>query len=107
MSAAPDRPQLSERALHSVLDDGVGITPERLETLLEPPAEPATIQSFGLCNVHERIRLYSQNEPSSGMVITSEWGRWTRVDIVIKITRPSGDEAAELTEGSSDDPRND
>ncbi|MEK3909963.1 sensor histidine kinase [Paenibacillus sp. FSL H7-0331] len=90
----------------TVLDDGVGIPPEHLETLLEPSAEPATIQSFGLYNVHERIRLYSQNEPSSGMVITSEWGRWTRVDIVIKITRPSGDEAAELTEGSSD-PHND
>ncbi|MFH5182355.1 sensor histidine kinase [Paenibacillus sp. TAB 01] len=69
----------------TVTDDGIGIPPERLEALLKAPAEPAAVQSFGLYNVDERIRLYSQNEPSSGMTITSEQGLGTCVDMRISL----------------------
>ncbi|TBL70399.1 cache domain-containing sensor histidine kinase [Paenibacillus thalictri] len=75
-----------------VQDDGVGISAERLEKLLDAPADPAAIQNFGLYNVHERIRLYSRNEPGCGLTIVSEPGNWTRVSLLMKITgpRPNG-----------------
>ncbi len=68
--------------LIEVTDDGVGIPPERLERLLTPVSGS---ESFGLYNVHERIRLFS-HDYSSGLSISSEPGRGTTVTLKLKPT---------------------
>ncbi|MFC4599030.1 cache domain-containing sensor histidine kinase [Cohnella hongkongensis] len=68
--------------LIEVADDGVGIPPERLERSLSPAAGTEA-ESFGLYNVHERIRLFS-HDYASGLSIASEPGRGTTVTLKIK-----------------------
>ncbi|MGG1516671.1 sensor histidine kinase [Paenibacillus oryzisoli] len=74
-----------------VSDDGVGIPGDRIAALLTPPMSDTDVQSFGLYNVHERVKLISQNDPDSGVAITSIVGVGTQVSIAMKaVTTLSG-----------------
>lgn len=62
----------------SVEDDGVGIPPEQLETLLDDGVHTAGI---GLRNIHKRLmRLYGH-----GLEMTSELGKGTKITIRIPL----------------------
>lgn len=71
-----------------VYDDGVGMRQEDIEHVLNPPKaeeiseEEAQNRSFGLRGTIERIRFYS-NDPNAVM-IRSELGEYTEIEIVIK-----------------------
>lgn len=62
-----------------VIDDGVGIAPEKIASLLEPPIEGDT--HFGVRNVHERIQLYFG--PEYGLQIESRADGGTAVTLGI------------------------
>jgi two-component system sensor histidine kinase YesM len=76
-----------------VEDDGIGITPERLEQIhrrLDIPSsheliEEENIIGFGLYNVHQRVRLYYGS--NYGVVIESEELQGTQVSLLIPIER--------------------
>ncbi|GGD90899.1 cache domain-containing sensor histidine kinase [Paenibacillus nasutitermitis] len=70
--------------LISVEDDGVGMTRERLDRLLEPRPSGETAESYGLYNVHERLRLFSHDN-GAGVTMFSEPGRGTKALLKIKI----------------------
>lgn len=78
ITARTDGPWL----LIEVEDDGVGIPADRLERLLSP-GSGGNNDSYGLFNVHERIRLFS-HVPEAGVSMTSEQGRGTNVTLKIK-----------------------
>lgn len=64
----------------TVTDNGVGIPPERLARMLQPPQEGQT-GGYGLYNVYERIKLFSGEDGS--VAIASEEGAGTQVTITI------------------------
>ncbi len=68
----------------TVEDDGVGMEAAQLSQLLLPPSQGKAANGYGLYNVHERIRLYSQDS-KYGLSIHSEPGVGTKVEIVIAI----------------------
>jgi len=67
-----------------IRDDGVGMPPERLEQLLEPPGSDKAGESYGIYNVHERLRLFSHDN-GAGVTIASEPGRGTTVTLKIRL----------------------
>lgn len=67
----------------AIEDDGAGMPTERFEQLLLPMGSGASSDSYGLFNVHERLRLYSQ-DLSCGLTITSESGIGTKVVLKLK-----------------------
>jgi len=67
-----------------IWDDGVGMPSERLERLLEPPASDKAAESYGIYNVHERLRLFSHDN-GAGVMIASELGQGTTVTLKIKL----------------------
>lgn len=69
-------------------DNGVGITPERLEEIrqsLKKDTEKSLKSSahIGLCNVNSRIKL-GYSEAKYGITIESVYGEGTRVKVLIK-----------------------
>ncbi|MGI6555036.1 MAG: histidine kinase [Bacillota bacterium] len=75
--------KLKDNKLHfSVIDDGVGIPPEKLENVLQPGYGSGT--GVGLSNVHLRLQnLYGDN---CGLKIVSKVGQGTAVHFQIPIT---------------------
>lgn len=73
-----------DRLVLSVEDNGIGMTPERLEAVrrgLEKETEEQADGGFGLYNVQQRIKLYYG--PEYGMTIQSVYGEGTRVEILL------------------------
>jgi two-component system sensor histidine kinase YesM len=70
-----------------VTDDGVGITPEKVEILNKGFASPIVPQSegYGIYNVNERIRLYYGS--NYGLKITSKKDVYTQVEIKIPVLK--------------------
>jgi two-component system sensor histidine kinase YesM len=64
-------------------DDGVGMPQHRLDQLLSSTDDGHATASYGLYNVNERVRLYSQ-DPSCGLTITSVLGSGTKVRLKVK-----------------------
>jgi two-component system sensor histidine kinase YesM len=75
-------------------DNGVGITPDRLEQIresLKNETEKAIKSNahIGLCNVNSRIRLkFTENK--YGITITSTYGEGTAVQVLTKAIRRDG-----------------
>ncbi|WP_187274232.1 sensor histidine kinase [Paenibacillus sp. N3.4] len=63
----------------TVSDNGVGISPERCQTLLKPLTREQNSKSFGLLSVSERIKLYFGNE--YGISIHSVLGEGTTIAV--------------------------
>ncbi|MDQ0194038.1 sensor histidine kinase [Paenibacillus wynnii] len=68
-----------DKVILKVKDDGVGIAPERLQTLTTAIKDQENQVGYGLNSVHERIRLYFGEE--YGLHITSILGLGTEVSI--------------------------
>lgn len=80
-----------------VLDDGVGIDPARIPSLLENDSNHTSgglMKHMGLYNVHQRLRLAFG--PDYGLQIESEPGRYTK--ITVKLPYPKGDLYVETTD---------
>ncbi len=69
----------------TVTDDGAGITPQRLYTILNFPDDTGRI---GLYNVDHRLK----REFGTGINIESEVGVGTKMNFLIPIVRPQGEE---------------
>ncbi|WP_379153696.1 sensor histidine kinase [Paenibacillus sp. sgz5001063] len=72
-----------------VKDDGIGMDPEQANWLLHEPASGQRADglegSFGLYNVHERIRYFAGNR--YGLSIHTQPGKGTAVTVTVKATR--------------------
>jgi two-component system sensor histidine kinase YesM len=66
----------------TVEDDGVGIEAEQLKQLLLSPSQDKSGSGYGLYNVRERVRLFSQ-DPKYGLTIRTELGIGTIVEVFI------------------------
>jgi len=71
-----------------VLDDGEGMTPERLKAVRQ--LRPNGMYNIALGNVHQRARLYGDDR--CGLTIESELGRGTVITLVLKAIEPAGEE---------------
>lgn len=69
--------------LLTVTDDGAGIEPEKLASLLTAQAQrgKASLNGIGIANVHQRLQLLYG--PAYGLTVESELGRFTRVTVRI------------------------
>ena len=76
-----------------VTDDGVGMTPEQLATILEKKEADGESSKIGVCNVNERLQLFFGSE--AVMKYYSEPGKRTMVMLVLPIVREKGDADAE------------
>lgn len=75
-----------EALVLSVSDNGVGMDPDRVEGLLDE-ADPD--RGYGLSNVHQRIRLFSDNRAGYGVSVESEPGKYTTFTLrIARIQRP-------------------
>jgi len=76
------RAKLKDDELHlSVIDDGVGIPPEKLENVLQPGY--GSVTGVGLSNVHLRLQnLYGENK---GLKINSRVGEGTEIHMQIPL----------------------
>lgn len=72
--------EAGENVLITVTDDGIGIQPKRLKEIQESLDSGQRV-GFGVAAVQERIKLYFGNE--YGMQIESEYGKGTKVEILI------------------------
>ncbi|WP_070000303.1 sensor histidine kinase [Cellulosilyticum sp. I15G10I2] len=70
-----------------VEDNGIGILPEKLESLREMLRQDDVLpdMGFGIYNVHRRIRLYY--EGTVGLWINSEYGEGTQITFKLPITK--------------------
>ena len=82
-----------DRLLITVEDDGVGMTPEQLATILEKKEADGESSKIGVCNVNERLQLFFGSE--AAMKYYSEPGKRTMVMLVLPIVREKGDADAE------------
>ena len=82
-----------DRLLITVEDDGVGMTPEQLETILDKKESDAESTKIGVYNVNERLQLFFGSE--AAMKYYSEPGKRTMVMLVLPIVREKGDADAE------------
>ena len=67
----------------TVTDDGAGIPPEKLDTLLTAHHKKnrSSLNGMGVANVHQRLQLtYGKNY---GLTVESELGKYTRVSVHI------------------------
>ena len=80
-----------EDILLQVTDDGVGMSPERLEELCSALDRGERV-GFGLSTVHERVRLFF-GEPY-GLSISSQQGVGTTISV--RFPRRSGKEEGSL-----------
>ncbi|WP_099352542.1 sensor histidine kinase [Fredinandcohnia onubensis] len=77
-----------EGKLHiHILDNGIGVTPERLEKLniwlLRPPSNELHVDHVGLLNVNQRIKLNFGNE--YGLQAHGEEGKWFKIIISLPL----------------------
>lgn len=73
-----------EDVVISVVDDGVGMGPEQIEALLNPPAGESKkrgLNGIGVSNIQERIRMTYGDR--YGLEVTSQLGAFTKVKIRI------------------------
>ena len=82
-----------DRLLITVEDDGVGMTPEQLATILEKKEADGESSKIGVCNVNERLQLFFGSE--AAMKYYSEPGKRTMAMLVLPIVREKGDADAE------------
>lgn len=76
--------QVNHRLTITVADNGIGITPEQIATVLqEKESRGNTFNGIGLYNVHQRIRLNHGDE--YGITITSALGQGTAVRLELPI----------------------
>lgn len=68
-----------EDILLTVEDDGVGMSPEKLAQISSGTIPVSTGSSYGICNIHERIRLAYGSE--YGLTYRSDPGKGTTVEI--------------------------
>lgn len=75
-----------QHVIFKVIDDGIGMSKKEVEVVndLMQQAAPNTIDSFGLINVNERIKIYFGNE--YGLSFSSEYGVGTTVTLRIPKT---------------------
>ena len=75
-----------------VEDTGMGIDPEKLETINEGLEEGTTEQrdGYGIFNVNERIKLYYGEE--YGLTYESREGEWTRAILTIPVRSAAEEE---------------
>ncbi|CAM4011634.1 sensor histidine kinase [Cohnella lubricantis] len=71
----------NENIIIMVIDDGVGISEEKVKQILNNKTSPASVESFGLRSVDERIKLFYGE--GYGLNIESELGKGTTITIVI------------------------
>lgn len=69
-----------------VTDNGIGISPEKLERLREQLNGNTPTEGFGLYNVHKRLNLIYG--PEYGLTLTSREGEWTCVTARIPAAQP-------------------
>lgn len=74
-----------DRLLITVEDDGVGMTPEQLETILDRKEADSESSKIGVHNVNERLQLFFGSE--AAMKYYSEPGKRTMVMLVLPIVR--------------------
>ena len=74
-----------DRLLITVEDDGVGMTPEQLETILDKKESDAESTKIGVYNVNERLQLFFG--PDAVMKYYSTPGVRTMVMLVLPIVR--------------------
>ena len=74
-----------DRLLITVEDDGVGMTPEQLETILDKKESDAESTKIGVYNVNERLQLFFG--PDAVMKYYSTPGKRTMVMLVLPIVR--------------------
>ena len=74
-----------DRLLITVEDDGVGMTPEQLETILDKKESDAESTKIGVYNVNERLQLFFG--PDAAMKYYSTPGKRTMVMLVLPIVR--------------------
>lgn len=70
----------------TVEDDGMGMTPERLDSLRHSLRDPDSRSGYGLRNVDERLRLYW----GAGLTIESEYRKGTRVGFAVPCIQEEG-----------------
>ncbi len=73
---------LNEENIHlQVIDDGIGMTKERIEEVFESDCSKFPNSGIGISNVNERIKLYFGNK--YGLSCISKENEGTKIDIVI------------------------
>ena len=73
---------LNEENIHlQVIDDGIGMTKERIEEVFESDCSKFPNSEIGISNVNERIKLYFGNK--YGLSCISKENEGTKIDIVI------------------------
>lgn len=80
--------QQGENIVLEVMDNGSGISKERLAEIwaeLEKPSDSSSTIGIGLRSVHERIRMHYG--PPYGLVIESEEGKGTKSTVIIPKTK--------------------
>ncbi|NQX58378.1 sensor histidine kinase [Paenibacillus qinlingensis] len=75
------------RVKFEVTDNGIGMTPEQIERVLESSEHDESFNGIGMKNVNERIRRTFGNE--YGIAILSELGMYTTVEFTIPEMRKS------------------
>lgn len=81
--------QTNESSIFEIRDDGIGISPEKLEAVFDNPQDKDASRShLGLSNVMQRIKLiYGEDY---GIVVTSHPGQGTVVKIILPRNFESG-----------------
>lgn len=78
--------------LFQVNDNGIGMTPNALETLIkeieEEGMEVNPTGAFGLKNINQRIKLYYGSQ--CGITVTSEYQKGTSVSVIIPMINKKG-----------------
>ncbi|WHH58073.1 sensor histidine kinase [Petroclostridium sp. X23] len=69
----------NNKILLQVIDNGVGMTPEKLENVLSKRNTVSDSKGVGVWNVHERLKLYFGDE--FGLVFESQLDVGTKVDV--------------------------
>jgi len=72
-----------ERLRFSVADNGIGMSPEALETLIYDINHGNGEKGYGLFNVNRRLKLYYGS--SEGIEIKSEYKKGTEVSFVLDL----------------------
>lgn len=67
-----------EELIFEIVDDGVGIAPDKLRSLLQSKERPPSKRGIGIANVNERIKLFYGG---GGICISSELGVGTKITI--------------------------
>ncbi|HEY5585166.1 MAG TPA: sensor histidine kinase [Ruminiclostridium sp.] len=75
--------RVADNIIIKVIDDGIGMTPEKLDNILRPKESESESHGFGLRSVNEMIKLYFGDQ--YGINVKSVIGTGTEVTITIPI----------------------